>query len=318
MNKQEKKYDCRIRKTSAFLKLGGMIMEEIMQYIYEEKALDLNTLGILLVEYNKEATRFMNQFDSIILVVVEKMATPEQIKHFEHKGNKIALHIIDDIQLREQIKIDSDRQVTEWILKGKIILEREQYMLRLKTDLRDFPFSERKIKLGLEFAKLIRFYLDGKHCFEHEQYLEAYTYAVQSLNYLGKLAVIEGGVHPKFNMWDQVKEMEPEIYKLYEELIKSNEPIEKRLELLFLACDFFVHSKTPVGIRHFLEILQDRPVWKYRDILLHPQLKGYEPNLCKLLEYMLNKDIISIVKSKLDEVTYNELHYQSKQFQFYC
>ena len=35
--------------------------------------------------------------------------------------------------------------------------------------LQEFPFDGRKLKMGLEFAKLIRRYMDGKAFFDHNQ-----------------------------------------------------------------------------------------------------------------------------------------------------
>ena len=86
--------------------------------------------------------------------------------------------------------------------------------------------------MGLEFAKLIRSYVDGKALFENKQFLDAYNHVVHSLHHLARLAVIENGLHPELTVWHQVKQIEPEIYKLYEELVNSEETIEKRLELI--------------------------------------------------------------------------------------
>ncbi len=112
--------------------------------------------------------------------------------------------------------------------------------------------------------------------------------------------------------------MEPQIYKLYEELIKSNEPLEKRLELSFLATDFLVHSKTSIGTKHFLSVLQDQLVWRFQEISSHPKLKNYDRYLSMFLKYLLDKGIISPVKLGAQNDTYKELCYQSRKNQFYC
>ncbi len=80
--------------------------------------------------------------------------------------------------------------------------------------------------------------MDGKLFFDHQQYLDAYNHVIHSLHHLGRLSVIEKGFHPEVTVWNQVKHIEPEIYKLYEELITSEETLDKRLELLFLVSDF--------------------------------------------------------------------------------
>ena len=78
-----------------------------------------------------------------------------------------------------------------------------------------------------------------------------------SLHHLARLAVIENGLFPEVTVWSQVKKIDPAIYKLYEELITSDEPLEKRLELLFLASEFFIHNRTHDGARHMMDLMAD-------------------------------------------------------------
>ncbi|PMY00971.1 hypothetical protein C1Y18_34915, partial [Pseudomonas sp. MPR-R5A] len=90
-----------------------------------------------------------------------------------------------------------------------------------------------------------------------------------SLHHLARLTIIENGFHPEVTVWNQVRQMEPEIMKLYEELVQSHEPLEKRLELLFLASEFLIHSRTRLGANHLLDILADKEVWTIQDIIQH-------------------------------------------------
>ncbi|KHF29378.1 hypothetical protein LR68_01739 [Anoxybacillus sp. BCO1] len=55
-----------------------------------------------------------------------------------------------------------------------------------------------------------------------------------------------------------MKHIEPQIHKLYAELVGSEEPLDKRLQLLFLASDFFIHSKLKQGASHLIHVLQKR------------------------------------------------------------
>ena len=76
-------------------------------------------------------------------------------------------------------------------------------------------------------------------------------------------------MHPEVTVWSQVKVIEPAIYKLYEELLSSEEPIDKRLELLFLASEFMIHSRTKDGSRHILEVMSQKDHWTIQE--LHEQ-----------------------------------------------
>src|SRR5690606_40421365 len=72
----------------------------------------------------------------------------------------------------------------------------------------------------------------------------------RSSDLLARLAIIKNGHFPEITVWNQVKKIEPEIHKLYEELVNSEEGLEKRLELLFLASDVLIHSYIEYGTSH--------------------------------------------------------------------
>ncbi|MBW8351460.1 hypothetical protein K0H71_18750 [Bacillus sp. IITD106] len=271
-------------------------MEDILRPIYQERASQDNTLGIIKIEKNHKATTLTDMFDVILLMIVKEQKQPVYIKHYQYENKKAALHIVSEKQLQEWLLLGSNRRIVEWIYEGKVLFDRNDYMEKLKTELQEFPFFGRKIKIGLEFAKLIRRYMDGKAFFESGQYLDAFNHIVHSLHHLGRLSIIEDGFHPELTVWNQVKHIEPEIFKLYEELIKSEEPIEKRLELLFLASEFLIFSRTPVGAAHLLEVMETRDQWSMDEISEHPEIVHYGVDFSLLLEYLIEKDIVQVVE----------------------
>ena len=135
-----------------------------------------------------------------------------------------------------------------------------------------------------------------KSLFENGQFFDAYSHVVHSLHHLARLSVVESGFHPEVTVWNQVRQIEPEIMKLYEELVQSHEPLEKRLELLFLASDFMIHSKTKMGIQHLVEVLTHQEVWTIHEIMDHEDLKHYSIDLNILIEYLIEKNMIEVVK----------------------
>ncbi|WP_318505490.1 nucleotidyltransferase-like protein [Bacillus sp. T3] len=270
-------------------------MEHILRPIYQERASQTNTLGVLLIEKREKASASTDTFDAVLLIIVKEAEHPLHIKHYSYEDKKAALNIVREDQLNEWLLMGSNRKVIEWIFSGKILFDRNDYFQNLKQELREFPFYGRKIKMGIEFSKLIRRYLDGKTFFENKQYMDAYNHIVHSLHHLARLSVIEHGFHPEVTVWNQVKQMEPEIYKLYEELITSEETIEKRLELLFLAGEFLIHSRTEVGSTHIIDVLQEKEVWSFDEMLNHPDLSLYSVDLGVMLEYLIEKKYISVV-----------------------
>ncbi|MDP4171840.1 MAG: nucleotidyltransferase-like protein [Bacillota bacterium] len=288
-------------------------MEDILRPIYQERTSQLNTLGVLLIEKKPKTYYTTDSFDAILLIIVKEAESPQFVKHYMYKDKKAAMHIITEVQLKEWILLGSNRKMFEWINHSKILFDRNEYISNIKTELRDFPFYGRKIKMGIEFAKLIRRYVDGKALFENHQYLDAYNHVVHSLHHLARLAVIENGFHSELTVWQQVKQIEPEIFKLYEELVNSEETLEKRLELLFLASEFMIHSRTYLGSAHLLEILVGRDYWAFDQIMKEEELAPYSVDLGVLLEYLIDKHLIDVVMVETKGQGVFHRYYQVKE-----
>jgi Nucleotidyltransferase-like/Helix-turn-helix domain len=270
-------------------------MKDILRPIYQERASQSNTLGVLMIEKKQKSSHTTDTFDVILLIIVKEADQPLLIKHYNYNDNKAAMHIITEGQLKEWLLLGTNRKIFEWLDNAKVLFDRNEYIANLKTELREFPFNGRKIKMGLEFAKLIRRYVDGKALFENKQFLDAYNYVVHSLHHLARLAVIENGLHPELTVWHQVKMIEPEIVKLYEELVNSEETIEKRLELLFLASEFMIHSRTNVGAAHLLEVLSSKDHWTFNEIQNEKELLPYSVDMSVLIEYLIEKGLVDVV-----------------------
>lgn len=270
-------------------------MKDILRPIYQERASQSNTLGVLMIEKKQKSSHTTDNYDVILLIIVKEAEEPLFIKHYTYNDHKAAMHIIAENLLKEWLLLGTNRKIVEWLHEAKILFDRNEYISNLKTELREFPFNGRKVKMGLEFAKLIRRYVDGKALFENKQFLDAYNYVVHSLHHLARLAVIENGLYPELTVWHQVKQIEPEIVKLYEELVNSEETIEKRLELLFLASEFMIHSRTNVGATHLLDVLNNREYWTFNEIMNEKELIPYSVDLAVLLEYLIGKGLVDVV-----------------------
>ncbi|MEH7126388.1 nucleotidyltransferase-like protein [Bacillus sp. JJ1532] len=270
-------------------------MEDILRPIYQERASQANTLGVLMIKKQQKNTPATNTFDVVLLILVKEAESPVYVKHYTYNDQKAALYMITDKQLHEWILLGSNKKIFEWLYSGKVIFERNEYFHKINTELRDFPFNGRKLKMGIEFAKLIRRYMDGKVFFENGHYLDAYNHVVHSLHHLARLALTEQGFHPEVTVWQQIKQIEPEILKLYEELVNSHEPLDKRLELLFLASEFLIHSKTKSGISHLVDVLSEKEFWSINEMINHKELQYYSVDLGILIEYLIDRNMIEVV-----------------------
>ena len=277
---------------------GGVEVEQVLRSIYQERASEAETLGVILVEKRKEGDPITDTFDAILLIITTDEETPVYTKHYTSDSGIAAMHVISKNQLQKWLLIGTQRKVVDWLFYGKVIFDRNEYVEKLKGELEEYPFYGRKIKMGLELSKLVRAYIEGKTFFEHENYLDAYNHVVNSLHYLARLAVIEKGISPEVTVWSQVKKIDPAIYKLYEELIMSEEPLKKRLELLFLASEFFIHNRTATGAQHILEVMSAKDRWDIQELHDHEELRIYSIELEVFIEFLIEKGFIGIVKSK--------------------
>lgn len=288
-------------------------MEQLLRPIYQERASQPNTLGIIIIEKREEVSPITDTLDTILLIITKENRVPVFTKHYTYEDKRAAMHIITEKQLHKWLLVGTNKKLIDWILFGKIVFDRNEYINNLKQNLKDFPFYGRNIKMGIEFAKLIRHYLEGKVCFEETNYLDAYNHVVESLHHLARLAVLDAGLYPEVTVWSQVKQIDPEIYKLYKELITSEESIQKRLELLFLASEFLIHSHTADGARHIISVMAKKDFWTIQELHEQEELKNYSVDLEVFIEFLISKGYILVEKVETKGNQIFHRHYKIEQ-----
>ncbi len=272
-------------------------MEDVLRPIYQERASHPQTLGILMIEKGSDYSPETDLFDVVLFVIVREGKEPIFIKHYAFEEKSASLHIVDERQVKEWVLLGSNRKVMNWLLNGKVLFDRNEYIEQWRQRLLQFPVDERKVKMGIEFAKLVRRYIEGRSFFEKDQWLDAYNHVLHALHHLARLSIIENGFYPEVTVWNQVKHIEPQIHKLYAELVGSEEPLDKRLQLLFLASDFFIHSKLKQGVSHLIHVLQKKKTsWSMAELLDEQELAVYGVDLAILLEFLVEKHILSVEK----------------------
>ncbi|GKV69620.1 hypothetical protein NCCP2716_21180 [Sporosarcina sp. NCCP-2716] len=272
-------------------------MEQTLRPIYQERASFPDTLGVLLVSKRWEGDPLTDTFDEILLIITSSDTTPIQTKHYTDGEEKAAMHIISEQQLKKWLLLGTKRKVVDWLFYGKVFFDRNEYVENLKMGLEEYPFFGKDLKMGIELAKLVRRYMEGKTFYDQNHYMDAYHHAVQSLHHLARLSVIEKGILPEVTVWSQVKKIDPSIYKLYEELIMSDEPLQKRLELMFLASEFFIHNRTDDGAQHILAVMAAKERWTIQELHEHEELKMYSVDLEMLIEFLIEKNILRVILS---------------------
>ena len=290
-------------------------MEHILRPIYQERASHPDTLGVILISKRDDAINMTDTFDAVLLIVVKEADQPIFTKHYLYGDTKMVMHIVTEKRLRKWLFIGSNRKLVDWIFFGKVLFDRNEFLYKMRSELQEFPFYGRKIKTGIQFSKLIRRYLEGKEFFERGDYLGAYNHVVDSLHHLGRLSVIDSGLYPEVTVWAQVKKIEPAVYKLYEELVTSNETLEKRLELLFLASEFLINARTHDGAQHIVETMLSKSIWTIQELHEHEELSYYSTDLEVFIEYLIEKGYIMVEPIIAKNETVFHRHYRvDKQF----
>lgn len=275
--------------------MGDECVEDLLRPIYQERASDSRTLGILMIEKKRTMSPITDNFDVILVVVVKEADQPWYVKHYQFEGKTAAMHFIEERQLNDWIDVGSYRRVLEWVMEGKVLFDRNEYVTQLREDLDAYPKHKRELRMAIEFAKLTRSYREAKQLYSDGHFLDTYNKVLSSLHSLGRLAIIEKGYHPEMIVWSQIKRIDPSTYKLYEELLHSDEKIEQRLELMLLAIDFAISGRANRASKHLLDVMQTKKEsWSFGDLKLHPDVLHYQLDLSMMVNYLIEKNIIVV------------------------
>lgn len=289
-------------------------MNDMLRPIYEEITGREDTLGVLILEKTKMNSPLTEQFDIMVIILKknsETQATPYDIEHYEVKDKKVVVYIIEEKKFLEWLSEGNHRRYLLWVLNGRVLFDRDEYITKLRRRLREFPIDIRKKKIAIEFSKMIRCCSNGKELYEIEQYLDAYNQMVKALHHLARLAVIEHGFYPEVTVWNQVKKIEPEVYTLYMELVESNELLVKRVQLLLLALEFAASSRARIGSSYLIEVMKSKKgAWTISELVKEKKLKELTIDLGLLLQYLEAKNIIEIEKCESEAKSTNQRKYK--------
>ncbi|UCZ54133.1 nucleotidyltransferase-like protein [Bacillus shivajii] len=274
-------------------------MDNLLRQLYQDRSTDEHTLGIISVEKRDKQDANTDYFDVVLLVVVSEDKPDWEIKHYVYDDYKVAMHLVNTSQIKDWLLNSSNRRVVDWLMNGKVVFDRNEFTKNFRQQMIEFPHEDRQKRIGVEFSKLIRRFADGKSLFHNGHYLDAYNQIVHALHHLARLSVLEHGFHPEVTVWQQVKKIEPEIHKLYSELVTGGESIEKRLELLLLANEFELMTKTRLGSAHLIDLMKtkDGP-WTIEELKRKLESNDYSLDVSILLEYLVEKGFVDVIKQE--------------------
>ncbi|MDF2724174.1 MAG: nucleotidyltransferase-like protein, partial [Paenibacillus sp.] len=264
-------------------------MLAIQHYIFEKYWNDPDIISVSVI-------RFHPSFDGLgltVLVIAESNLSDTAHTYYKQDGIRIQEHRLHP-KLLEQLSLCDEREdVIHWISQGEIVMDRNLYLEGIRSRLLEFPEQRQGEMLIVEFDRFLRSYLLSKQCLADGHHLDAYSNILTALCHWARIAIIERGIYPETLVWSQVRKINPGVYKFYEELSSNSESLEKRIQLVLLACEFSVMSKMESCCSVLLDVLRSREQpWSLQELLRLPHLTELQLNLSLLLHKLARKSLI--------------------------
>jgi len=268
-------------------------VEQEVQDIIAQLARDETITGLLRVTGHPGFDPSIDGFDMLLLAVTREAPEKNYIFHYSKDGLAIQERRIGMDALRNWILFGENRNVIEWFMKGDIVVDRGGFLAGIRRELVDFPREMRLSKLLIEFSLFLRRFLQSKEYLNKGHHLDAYTNIMEALFHWARLSIIEQGAHPEVTVWEQVRTFNPGIYKLYEELIGSDETLEQRVRLVLLACDFNVMSKMATWCELVIRVLESRKKpFTPTELKYHERLLPLHMDITLVLRHLAKRGII--------------------------
>ncbi|WP_246042478.1 nucleotidyltransferase-like protein [Cohnella pontilimi] len=249
-------------------------------------------VGLLLVSDPYAYQPQIHGMDRLIVVVREQVNPEEQTEHWLRDDVRIQVRRIEPAALERWVA-SGDRKGVQWLVQGDVLSDPTGYLERLRRRLEEWPQLLREQKLLCEFSGFIGSYLSAKQDLKNGQVLDSYSQVLASLHYWARIVLVEEGMHPELTVWEQVHRVNPGIYKLYEELTVSQETLEKRVQLVILACEFAVMTKMRASCALLIRLLGSRhEPWTVAQLQQDPHLLGLPLDMSLLLRKLAKRGCI--------------------------
>ncbi|WP_048600697.1 nucleotidyltransferase-like protein [Rubeoparvulum massiliense] len=273
-------------------------MEQTIQGYIRQLQNNPNILSILLVKQEDKFSPISDGFDALLIVITNE--GPTSIQHYV-----IAEHTVQEIYVNQQelenwFYHQRTKRIVEWIFNATVLYEKESWFTHYHDQLHHFPEAMKERKICIEFSAFLRRYMAGKDLLNQGYAMDAYSHIVHALHHWARILLIENGLHPEVSMWNQVRLVDQEIYKLYCELIEGDEPLAKRLQLLLLASQFSVNKLMRSSSRLIQHILSSRKEpWTIEEIADYPLIQESDIDLSLLMEKLVEREIVFACEDEL-------------------
>ncbi|GMK46352.1 MULTISPECIES: nucleotidyltransferase-like protein [Paenibacillus] len=258
------------------------------QYFIETYRSQLDVVGLVAIENPYPYNPVIEGLDVLVLVVRESGAN-ETTEHVCQLGRRIMVRTVDTGRLEQWIAGGSG-SVIQWMVRGEILMERDNYLTNIRERLMLFPDIMREQKRFAEFSGFLRTYLQAKQDLEDNHILDAHSHVMAALHHWAHIVLIEEGHHPELTVWKQIRRVHPGVYKLYEELTASPESLEQRVRLVMLACEFTVMNKMKSCCSLLFEAISSRQEpWTICELQNYPPIQELHIDLSLIVQNLVKR-----------------------------
>ncbi len=250
-------------------------------------------ISLLVITNRFSYQPMIDGMDHQAVLITKEVEPGKEIEHLMKDGARVLVRRVTPEALERRLVSGDNHSLVQWLTQGEILIDRGEYLSGIRSRLIEWSPLLREQKLLYEFSRFARTYLQAKQDIKDGQVLDAYANVLSSLHYWAHIALIEQGMHPELTVWEQLRTVNPGVYKLFEELTTSQETLEQRVQLVLLACEFSVLTKMESSCGLLLRIIASRPEpWTPAELLQHPHLTGMSIDISLLLQKLAKRGCI--------------------------
>lgn len=268
-------------------------------------------VGLMLVSNLHLNMPSLSEKERLVLIIRDGVAPQDEIEQWKHEDMLLRIHRVPPDVL-EQWVVTGERSGVQWLVRGEVLFDKNGFLGSLRQRLKQWPVLLREQKLLCEFSRFVQSYMNAKRDLQHGRFLDAYSHVLSALHYWVHVALVEQGMLPELTVWEQIRGVNPGVYKLFEELTTSSESLEKRIQLVVLACEFSMQTRMQTSCALLLHILGSRAApWTIGELHQDSRLRGLPIDLSLLLQKLVQRGLAKeIVDAKqIGRVTKQELLY---------
>ncbi|GIQ71000.1 hypothetical protein DUZ99_01455 [Xylanibacillus composti] len=276
-------------------------MDAIRSYFTGHYTRHPAVVSAVMVNPGESNNQWIDGFDILMLVITELKQPTNHTSHYSKDNYRIQERWIHKDGLESWVLNGENRNIIQWILQGELIVDQNGYLGSMRQALSSFPMELREKKMLIEFTHFLRRYMQSKEYLANGEVFDAYSNILEALHHWARIVIIQNGAHPEVTVWNQVHQINPGVYKLYEELLFSAETLEQRVKLVQLAAEFSVLTKMRECCAFLLRVISSRQEpWSASELKEHVELGELHIDLSLVLRKLTKRSVIKEVMESTD------------------